>query len=560
MWMDRGSSPSPVSGSRTTARPTASCWARSRSRPWGIPTEPWPLPIEAYQSWRLYPAPKRAEILFRVAEALRDRKPELTEMMTREMGKVLAEAGGDVQEGIDMTYYMAGEGRRMFGQTVPAEMPDKFAMSVRQPMGVVAVITPFNFPMAIPTWKLMPALVTGNTAVFKPAADTPLLGELLVADLRGGRPAARRDQHRPRQRRGRGRAVDHAPRREGGDVHRLEGDGHPRRHQGAATLKRIHLEMGGKNAIIVMDDADLDNAVDGILWSAFGTSGQRCTAASRVIVHERVYDGLAAQAGRARRGAADRKRPGSRDRRRPAHQPGGARQGAPLHRHRPRRGRRHPDRRRALDRDGENGLFYQPTIYGDVERDMRVATEEIFGPATALIRCRDLDEAIDDLQPGRVRPLERDLHRRRERRLPGDPRPGHRHHLHQRGHDRRRDPAAVRRHQVHRQRPPRGGHGRARHLHRVEVGVRRLLRQAAARPDRQPAVMRLTELHADLQTLRENLAAELQAINRYEAQAFTLADEAAKEVVQRIADDKKEHVARLLGPAPPPRREAARGE
>ena len=291
---------------------------------------------EAYQSWRLYPAPKRAEILFRVAEALRDRKPELTETMTREMGKVLAEAGGDVQEGIDMTYYMAGEGRRMFGQTVPAEMPDKFAMSLRQPMGVVAVITPFNFPMAIPTWKLMPALVTGNTAVFKPA---------------GRHAAARRDARRRSSRR---------PGCRQGVINIVHGSGsvvgerlitHPDvkvvtftgsketgihvATQGAATLKRIHLELGGKNAIIVMDDADLDNAVDGILWSAFGTSGQRCTAASRVIVHERVYDGLAQRARRARREAADRQRARPRDRHRPADQPGGARQGAPLHGHRP---------------------------------------------------------------------------------------------------------------------------------------------------------------------------------------------------------------------------------
>ena len=248
---------------------------------------------QAYQSWRLYPAPKRAEILFRVAEALRDRKPELTEMMTREMGKVLAEAGGDVQEGIDMTYYMAGEGRRMFGQTVPAEMPDKFAMSVRQPMGVVAVITPFNFPMAIPTWKLMPALVTGNTAVFKPAADTPLLGELLVQifEEAGLPPGVINIVH------GSGavvgeRLITHPDVK----VVTFTGSKETGIHvatQGAATLKRIHLELGGKNAIIVMDDADLDNAADGILWSAFGTSGQRCTAASRVIVHERVYDGLA---------------------------------------------------------------------------------------------------------------------------------------------------------------------------------------------------------------------------------------------------------------------------
>ena len=159
-----------------------------------------------------------------MAELLRDRKPELTRTMTQEMGKVLAEAGGDVQEGIDMTYYMAGEGRRMFGQTVPAEMPDKFAMSLRQPMGVVAVITPFNFPMAIPTWKLMPALVTGNTAVFKPAGDTPLLGEMLVEIFEEAGLPPGRHQHRPRRRRGRRPAPDRAPRRQDRDVHRLEGD------------------------------------------------------------------------------------------------------------------------------------------------------------------------------------------------------------------------------------------------------------------------------------------------------------------------------------------------
>ena len=250
---------------------------------------------EAFQSWRLYPAPKRAEILFRVAEALRDRKPELTEMMTREMGKVVAEAGGDVQEGIDMTYYMAGEGRRMFGQTVPAEMHDKFAMSVRHPMGVVAVITPFNFPMAIPTWKLMPALVTGNTAVFKPAEDTPLLAEMLVEIFEdaGLPPGVLNIVHGAGEVVGE-RLITHPDVK----VVTFTGSKETGIHvatQGAATLKRIHLELGGKNAIIVMDDADLDNAADGVLWSAFGTSGQRCTAASRVIVHERVYDALAAR-------------------------------------------------------------------------------------------------------------------------------------------------------------------------------------------------------------------------------------------------------------------------
>ena len=348
---------------------------------------------EAYASWRLHPAPKRAEILYGVAELLRDRKPELSRLMTQEMGKVLAEAGGDVQEGIDMTYYMAGEGRRMFGQTVPAEMPDKFAMSVRQPMGVVAVITPFNFPMAIPTWKLMPALVTGNTAVFKPAHDTPLLGEMLVEIFEeaglpkgvinivhgGGATVGQRLIEHPDV-----KVVTFTGSKETG-IHVAR--------TGADTLKRIHLELGGKNAIIVMDDADLDNAVDGILWSAFGTSGQRCTAASRVIVHERVYDRLASKLV----GRAEQLRIGNGlD---PEVDVGPLINQAALDK---------VDRYTGIARDegaeiltggehytnGEAGFFYRPTVYGRVERDMRVATEEIFGPATALIPCRDLDDAI----------------------------------------------------------------------------------------------------------------------------------------------------------------------
>ena len=489
--------------------------------------------------------PKRAEILFKVAELLRDRKPELTRTMTEEMGKVLAEAGGDVQEGIDMTYYMAGEGRRMFGQTVPAEMPDKFAMSLRQPMGVVAVITPFNFPMAIPTWKLMPALVTGNTAVFKPAGDTPLLGEMLVEIFEeaglpkgvinivhgGGATVGERLIEHPDV-----KIVTFTGSKETGI--------HVAAH-GADTLKRIHLELGGKNAIIVMDDADLDNAVDGILWSAFGTSGQRCTAASRVIVHERVYDGLASKLV----ARAEQLRIGNGlD---PAVDVGPLINQAALDK---------VDRYTGIARDEGAEILTGGEHYRNGEQRVLLPADDLWQGRSRHARRdrRDLraGDGADPLQrprrcdrylkPGGVRPFERDLHRRRECGVPRDPRPRHRHHLHQRRHDRRRDPAAVRRHQVHRKRPPRGRDGRARHLHRVEVGVRGLLRQAAARPDRQPAVMRLTELHADLQTLRENLAAELAAINRYEAQAFSLADERAQEVVQRIADDKKEHVARLL--------------
>src|ERR671925_616851 len=246
----------------------------------------------AFEEWRLVPAPKRGEILYRFANLLTEEKDDLTDLMTREMGKVKAEAGGDVQEAIDMSLYMAGEGRRLFGQTTPSELRDKFNMSVRQPIGVVGVITPWNFPIAIPSWKIAPALVCGNTVVFKPATDTPLLGERFVELLSeaglppgvvnivhggGGAVGDRLVQHPDV------RVITPTRSRETGvEVMRNAAD----------TLKHVHLELGGKNAIIVLDDADLDLAVDGIVWSAFGTSGQRCTAASRVIAHEAVYDEL----------------------------------------------------------------------------------------------------------------------------------------------------------------------------------------------------------------------------------------------------------------------------
>ena len=286
----------------------------------------------AYEDWRLVPAPRRGEILFRFAQLLTEQKEDLSQLMAREMGKVLPEARGDVQEAIDMAYYMGGEGRRLFGQTTPSELPDKFNMSVRQPIGVVGVITPWNFPIAIPSWKILPALVCGNTVVFKPATDTPTLGERFVELLvEAGRP--------------------------GGVVNVVHGGGgevgnaiviHPdvpvitltgSRETGvqvtkdaADRLKHVHLELGGKNAIIVLDDADLELAVEGILWSAFGTSGQRCTAASRVIAQE---GGLrrARIAARARgREAPARSRLGGGHRCRPGDQPGRAREDPLLHR------------------------------------------------------------------------------------------------------------------------------------------------------------------------------------------------------------------------------------
>src|SRR3989440_10716127 len=237
----------------------------------------------AVEGGRLAPARKRGEIPFGFARLLEEAKDDLTDLMTREMGKVKAEAGGDVQEAIDMSYYMAGEGRRLFGQTTPSELRDKFNMSVRMPIGVVGVITPWNFPIAIPSWKLAPALVCGNTVVFKPATDTPLLGERFVEllDEAGLPPGVVNIVH------GGGGAVgDRLVRHPDVRVITLTGSretGVEGMREAAEPPKHGHLELGGQNANNLLDDADLDLAVEGIVWSAFGTSGQRCTAASRVI-------------------------------------------------------------------------------------------------------------------------------------------------------------------------------------------------------------------------------------------------------------------------------------
>src|SRR5436190_12011110 len=247
---------------------------------------------EAYEEWRLVPAPARGEILYRFGALVREHKDELSLLMSREMGKVLPEAGGDVQEAIDMSFYMAGEGRRLFGQTTPSELRDKFNMSVRMPVGVVGVITPWNFPIAIPSWKMLPALVCGDTVVFKPANDTPLLGERFVELLveAGVPPGVVNVVH------GFGGDVgDRIVRHPDVPVVTLTGSretGVAVMRNAADNLKHVHLELGGKNAVIVMDDADLELAVEGIVWSAFGTSGQRCTAASRVIVQRGAYDAL----------------------------------------------------------------------------------------------------------------------------------------------------------------------------------------------------------------------------------------------------------------------------
>jgi acyl-CoA reductase-like NAD-dependent aldehyde dehydrogenase len=349
----------------------------------------------AFEDWRLVPAPKRGEILYRFANLLMEEKEDLTDLMSREMGKVKVEAAGDVQEAVDMSLYMAGEGRRLFGQTTPSELPDKFQMSVRMPIGVVGVITPWNFPIAIPSWKIAPALVCGNTVVFKPAEDTPLLAERFVELLveAGLPPGVVNVVH------GFGEEVGEAI------------VGHPdvpvitftgSRETGvrvtktaADLLKRVHLELGGKNAIIVLDDADLELAVEGIVWSAFGTSGQRCTAASRVIVHERVYAELQTRLV----AAAEQMRlgPGWEDdtdlgpvinreavQKIDSYTQIGKDEGAKLL-----TGGEVPSGN-GLDK----GFYYRPTIFGDVDANMRIAQEEIFGPTTALIPVKDFDEAV----------------------------------------------------------------------------------------------------------------------------------------------------------------------
>src|SRR3954447_13258056 len=350
---------------------------------------------DTWESWHLVPAPERGNILFRFAQVLEAHKAELSDLMTREMGKVKAEAGGDVQEAIDMSFYMGGEGRRLFGQTTPSELRDKFNMSVRQPIGVIGVITPWNFPIAIPSWKIAPALVCGNTVVFKPATDTPLLGERFVELLvEAGVPAGVINVVHG----GGGDVGDRLVRHPDVPVITLTGSretGVAVMRNAAENLKHIHLELGGKNAIIVLDDADLDLAVEGIVWSAFGTSGQRCTAASRVVVQDGVYEDLQARLV----AAAEKLRLG----------PGweeGVDVGPVINRRALEKIHSYTeigqDEGAKLLTGGEvasgdglgDGTFYRPTIFGEVDPQMRVAQEEIFGPTTALIRVKDVNEAI----------------------------------------------------------------------------------------------------------------------------------------------------------------------
>jgi len=351
---------------------------------------------EAYPRWRALPAPRRGEILFKAAEKLLAAKEEISRDMTREMGKILDETRGDTQEAIDMTYYMAGEGRRQFGQTTPSEMPDKFQMSIRQPVGIAGLITPWNFPIAIPSWKMMPALVLGNTVVIKPATDTPLSVARLVSVLHdAGLPPGVVNMVT-----GSGSKVG-TPLMTHRDVGIVSFTGSTEvgrkvSEACAPAFKHCHLEMGGKNVIMVMDDARIDLAVEGALWGGFGTTGQRCTAASRVIVHEAVHKEFVdrfvegAKGLRVGNGLDPDVHMG------PCINEGqlrtvesyveiGRGEGAKLL----------AGGHRLASGQHAKGFFHEPTIFGDCSPKMRVAREEIFGPVVSVIPVRSLEEAID---------------------------------------------------------------------------------------------------------------------------------------------------------------------
>jgi alpha-ketoglutaric semialdehyde dehydrogenase len=351
---------------------------------------------QAFTKWRLVPAPRRAEIIYRAAEMLMERKEDCARDMTREMGKILKETRGDVQEAVDTAYYMAGEGRRMFGPTTPSELPNKFAMAVRQPIGVCGMITPWNFPMAIPSWKLLPALVCGNTCVIKPAQDTPLSTFNLVRALY--------DAGLPRGVinivTGFGSEVG-TPITEHADVKAisLTGSSAVGRIVGttaAKSFKHCSLELGGKNPMIVLDDANLDLAIEGGLWGGFGTTGQRCTATSRIIVQKGIYGDFIeryverAKALKVGNGLDETTEMG------PAINENQLKTDLSYVDIGKAEGARLKCGGNRLDKgEYQNGYFMEPTVFVDVDRKMRIAQEEIFGPVVSIIACDDLEDAIE---------------------------------------------------------------------------------------------------------------------------------------------------------------------
>jgi acyl-CoA reductase-like NAD-dependent aldehyde dehydrogenase len=350
---------------------------------------------EAYEGWRLTPAPRRGEILFKAAEILLKNKEALGKMVTREMGKILPEGLGDVQEAIDMGYYMAGEGRRLSGETVPSELPNKDMKSIRVPIGVFGLISPWNFPIAIPSWKVFPALVCGNTVVFKPSSETSVCAAKFVeVVVEAGLPKGVLNLvHGPG-----GEVGEYLVSHPGVDAISFTGSTEVgRRLEGicGSTHRIIVTEMGGKNAIIVMEDANLNLAIEGAIWGGFGTTGQRCTAASRVVVHKTVYSKFAEMF----RNAASRLRVGD-----------GLNKetdvGPVINESQFNKILKYIDigkqEKATLLLGGKpyqkgecaKGYFIEPTIFSDVKPEMRIAYEEIFGPVVSLIKAEDLKDAI----------------------------------------------------------------------------------------------------------------------------------------------------------------------
>lgn len=350
----------------------------------------------AQKSWAKVPAPKRASYLYEIGRIMKERKEQLAQVLTKEMGKVIEEGRGEVQEGIDMAFYMAGEGRRLFGETTPSELADKFAMSVRSPIGVVGLITPWNFPVAIATWKSFPAIVAGNTFIWKPATETPMMAyEMAKIFEEAGLPEGVANIVF-----GAGSEVGMAM-IEHPDIKVISFTGSTETGRkvaeaGGRNLKKVSLEMGGKNAVIVMEDADLDLAVEGILWSAFGTAGQRCTACSRVIVHKDVKEDL--QKGLLSKmkgltigdGTDESIKIGPVINRKALEKIHsyieiGKEEGASLL----------AGGEILTGGNYDKGNYYAPTLFTDVDASMRIAQEEIFGPVISIIEVDSFEEAIE---------------------------------------------------------------------------------------------------------------------------------------------------------------------
>nr|WP_255679952.1 aldehyde dehydrogenase family protein [Methanosarcina sp. DH2] len=349
---------------------------------------------KGFRVWSEIPAPRRAEVLFRAARILQERKEDLAVLMTEEMGKVLPETRGDVQEAIDITVYAAGEGRRMFGETTTSELKEKFCMTVLRPIGVVGMITPWNFPIAIPSWKIMPALIAGNAVVFKPSSDTPLLAIKLVEILmEAGLPPGVVNIV-PGPGGSVGKAIVQHPRIKAISFTGSLDTGKWIMEECAKTMKRVSLELGGKNPVIVMPDADLELALEGVLWGAFGTTGQRCTATSRLILHEKIKDEFIARlltktkSLRVGNGLLPETDVGpvinkAQLEKIEKYVRIGKEEGATLL-----FGGNRMD-------PGLPGYFFEPTVFTDVRPDMRIAQEEIFGPVLSIIMVSSLDEAIE---------------------------------------------------------------------------------------------------------------------------------------------------------------------